>query len=525
MRKIKDLLRLKFEQRLSHRQIAASLGISVGSVHEYLQRAQDANITWPQSEQIPDTQLEKSLFPSMCILPQEDVALPDWKSVDRELTRKGVTLLLLWEEYRQIHPLGLGYSQFCRRFDAFKQTLDPRMRQNHKAGEKVFVDYAGLTLPLTDPNTGEITQVQIFVATVGASSYTYAEPTLTQSVPDWIGAHVRAFAFFGGTPQLLVCDNLRSGITKACFYDPGVQRTYQEMATYYGCAVLPARVKKPRDKAKVEAGVQSVEQRLLAPLRNHTFFSLAAIKEALSTQLHHLNTRPMQVTKQSRADLFAAIDRPCLRPLPSVPYQVGIWSKARVHLDYHIAYDDRFYSVPHTLLKQQVDVRECGNIIEIFFQGERVASHPRRLQKYTHNTHPEHMPEAHKEVTRWSSTHLLERASRCGPKTLLVAEAILLRPEHPELGYRSCLGLLRLYEKYGHEQMEAACKLALERSATSYQSVKALLDMPRNTAGATPPSGEDRCALPIESEVAPVHHDNIRGPSYYAASSAQSSEA
>ena len=515
MRKIKDLLRLKFEQRLSHRQIAASLGIALSSVHEYLQRAANAQVTWPLSEAISQSELERRLFPSTRVLPAEDLALPDWKSIDRELTKKGVTLLLLWEEYRAQHPTGLGYSQFCRRFDAYKQTLDPRMRQTHKAGEKLFVDYAGLTLPLTDPNTGEVSDVQIFVATLGASNYTYAEATLTQSVPDWIGAHVRAFAFFGGTPQLLVCDNLRTGITKSCFYEPGVQRTYQEMAAYYAMAVLPTRVRKPRDKAKVEAGVQNVEQRLLAPLRNHTFFCLGALNEALAQQLLALNTRPLQVTKQSRTDLFAQLDHPCLRPLPLSPYQLGLWSQARVHLDYHIAYDDRFYSVPYTLLKQQVDVRACGNVVEIFHQGERIASHARVLQKYKRSTYDEHMPEAHKEVNRWSSNHLLERAGRCGPKTLLVAEAILLRVEHPALGYRSCLGLLRLYEKHGGPQMEAACEQALSLGATSYQGVKALLDTPRNTAG----------ALPVAPEAPPVVHDNIRGASYYAPSSAQPAEA
>ena len=424
-------------------------------------------------------------------------------------------MLLLWEEYRVEHPTGLGYSPFCKRFGAYQATLDPRMCQSHKAGEKLFVDYAGMSLPLIDPKTGEITDAQIFVATLGASSYTYAEATLTQSVPDWIGSHLRAFAFFGGTPELLVCDNLRSGITRACFYEPGVQRTYQEMAAHYACAVLPARVRKPRDKSKVEASVRSVEQRLLAPLRNHTFFSLATLNEALAPQLLALNTRPMQVTQQSRADLFAALDRPCLRPLPPTPYEVGLWSLARVHLDYHIAHDHRFYSVPYTLLKQQVDVREAGHVIEIFHQGQRVASHARVLRKYARSTHPEHMPDAHKEVTRWSRTHLLERASRCGPHTVRVAEAILLHPEHPALGYRSCLGLLRLHEKYGTPRMEAACQQALCVGATSYQGVKALLDRPGSPAGTTP----------NPPELPPVRHDNIRGASYYAPSAVPTAEA
>jgi transposase len=513
MRKIKDLLRLKFQQRLSHRQIAASLGISVGSVHEYLQRAHDAEVTWPQAETISESELEKRLFPSARLLPQEDLPLPDWASVKRELARKGVTLLLLWEEYVAQHPTGLGYSQFCRRFSVYNATLDPRMRQSHKAGEKLFVDYAGLTVALTDPKTGEITQAQIFVATLGASNYTYAEATLTQNVSDFIGAHLRAFAFFAGVPELLVCDNLKTGITTPCFYEPGVQRTYQEMAAHYGCAVLPARVRKPRDKSKVEVGVQNVEQRLLAPLRNHTFFSLAAINEALNVQLLLLNTRPMQLYKQSRADLFAAIDLPQLRPLPRFAYELGIWGRARVALDYHIAYDDRFYSVHYTLLKQEVEVRESGNVIEIFHKGERVASHLRLLRKYTSSTQNEHMPPEHQEVTRWSRAHLLQRAARCGPQTLRVAEAILARPQHPELGYRSCLGLLRLCEKYGRVQMEAGCEEALHRGSPSYQGVKALLTLQANTPNPTPASAPP--------EVPPVRHDNIRGAGYYDAAPAQ----
>jgi transposase len=515
MRKIKDLLRLKYDQKLSHRQIGASLGIAVSSVHEYLERAKAAHITWPQSEQIPEIELESSLFPPPHLPSQEALPLPEWQRVHRELTRKGVTLLLLWEEYRDCHPSGLGYSQFCRRYRTYKATLDPRMRLSHKAGEKLFVDYAGLTLPLTDPKTGEIREVQIFVATLGASSYTYAEATLTQSVPDWIGAHVRAFTFFGGVPELLVCDNLRSGITHACFYEPGVQRTYQEMAAHYGCCVLPTRVRKPRDKAKVESGVQSVEQRLLAPLRNHTFLSLCALNEALVAPLLALNTRPMQVTKQSRADLFAQLERGALRPLPSTPYQVGIWSLARVHLDYHIANDDRFYSVPYTLLKQEVEVREAGNVVEIFHKGVRVASHARVLHKYARSTHPEHMPPAHKEVSRWSTLHLLERASRCGPQTLLVAEAILSRPPHPELGYRSALGLLRLCEKYGATQMERVCQHALCVGATSYRGVKALLEQAVTTA----------TAIPTAPPLPPVCHDNIRGSGYYDALSSTPAEA
>ena len=508
MRKIKELLRLKFESGLSIRQISTSLRIGVGSVHDYLARVRLAGLSWPLPEGLTEEQLEERLFPPPVTRSADTRPLPNWKQLDTELKRKGVTLRLLWEEYRTVSPDGLGYSQFCKNFAEFKQTLDPRMRQTHKAGEKLFVDYAGLTVPLIDRTTGEIHPVQIFVATLGASSYTFAEATLTQSVPDWIDSHRRAFAFFGGSPELLVCDNLKSGVTKPCRYEPDIQRTYEEMAAYYGTAILPARVVKPRDKAKVEAGVQIVEERILAPLRNRQFFSLAEINQAVAPLLAALNSRRMQGRDHSRADLFAQLDQPALKPLPVRPYEIGLWSRARVHIDYHIAVADRFYSVPHTLLKQEVEVRLSGAIVEVYHKGERIASHTVVAAKYGRSTQDAHMPEAHKQYAGWTPERLLAWVANTGPCTRQVGEAILAGHAHPQQGFRSCLGLIRLSNSYGAERTEAACRKALAMHAANYKVVKTILS---NNVDKQPDK-------PIEAPVPTVEHQNIRGADYYRAS-------
>jgi transposase len=509
MRKIKELLRLKFESGLSIRQIAISLRIGVGSAHDYLARVRVAGLTWPLPEGLTEEQLEERLFPPPVTRSADARPLPNWKQLETDLKRKGVTLRLLWEEYRTANPDGLGYSQFCKNFSDFKATLDPRMRQSHKAGEKLFVDYAGLTVPLIDRTTGEIHDVQIFVATLGASSHTFAEPTLTQSIPDWIGSHIRAFAFFGGVPELLVCDNLKSGVTTPCRYAPDIQRTYEEMAAYYGTAILPARIIKPRDKSKVEAGVQIVEERILAPLRNRQFFSLAEINQAIVPLLAELNSRQMQGRDHSRADLFAIIDQPALKPLPARPYEIGIWSRARVHIDYHIAEDDRFYSVPYQLLKQEVEVRRSGAIVEIYRKGERVASHTVVAAKYGRSTQDAHMPQSHREYAGWTPERMLAWVANTGPCTRQVGQTILSSHAHPQQGFRSCLGLIRLSNSYGAERTEAACRKALAMHAANYKVVKTILV---NNVDKQPDK-------PIEAPVAPVEHQNIRGAGYYSAAS------
>jgi len=359
MRKIEEVLRLKYEVGLSHRAIAQSCGVSSSTVSTYVTHAKAAGVSWPLPEEMSAKQLEEKLFPERgsdgSKIPQ-----PVWSSVYKELKGKGVTLSLLWVEYRQAHPDGYSYSQFCHRYRQWRKHLNPTMRQTHRAGEKLFVDYAGQTVQVVDPDTGEMREAQIFVATLGASSYTYAEAHWSQSLPNWIGAHVRALAFLGGTPQLLVPDNLKAGVTSANLYEPDINPTYQDFARHYGVAVVPTRVRKPRDKAKVEVGVQVVERWILARLRHRTFFSLAELNQAIGELLAELNRREMKHVGQSRLALFEELDKPALSPLPERPYEFALWKKARVHIDYHVSFEKRYYSVPYTLTGRVCQI-DCVN--------------------------------------------------------------------------------------------------------------------------------------------------------------------
>ena len=377
MRKIKEVLRLKWERGLSNRQIAAICGISRPTVGEYLRRAAEAGLAWPLPEGLNEPQLEQRLFPSPPDLPAQARGIPDWHQIHNELRGKSVTLFLLWQEYREANPNGYQYSWFCDNYRAWQGKLDLVMRQDHRAGEKLFVDYAGQTVPIVDRSTGEIHDAQIFVAVMGASNYTYAEATWSQSLPDWISSHIRTFEFLGGVPELVVPDNLRSGVSKAHRYEPDLNPTYQDMAAHYGVAVIPARVRRPRDKAKVEGGVLIVERWILAALRHRLHFSLGQLNATIRELLVKLNNRPFRKLSGCRHEHFEQLDKPVLQPLPAEPYIYADWKKARVHIDYHVAIDGHYYSVPYTLIKKEVEVRITHNTIECFYRGNRVASHRR----------------------------------------------------------------------------------------------------------------------------------------------------
>jgi transposase len=504
MRKIREVLRLRWEQGLSHRQIVASCRIGQGTVVEYLRRARAAGLTWPLPAALTDAELEHRLFPPPATVPAAERPLPDWLAVHRELRKKGVTLLLLWEEYRSDHPKAYGYSRFCELYQQWRQAAEPRMRQVHKAGEKLFVDYAGQTVPVADRATGAIREAQIFVATLGASSYIYAEATWTQALPDWIGAHVRAFAHLGGVPELVVPDNLKAGVTAASYYEPDLNPTYQELARYYGIAVVPARVRKPRDKAKVENGVQQVERWVLAPLRNRTFFSLVELNGAIREQLRALNGRSGPGLPASRRELFESLERPALRPLPAQPYELAVWKKARVHIDYHVQVEHHYYSVPYRLVRQEVEVRLTAATVELFHRGERVASHRRSERRHGFTTLPEHMPAGHRAYAERDRDRLLQRARECGAATEELFHQILAARRHPEQGYRACLGILRLAQVHGAERLERASQRALEVGALSYRSLQAIL---KHRLEEQP--------LPEEPSSAPLQHPNIRGADYY----------
>jgi len=509
MRKVKEVLRLKFDSGLSNRRIARSCKVSRPSVAEYLRRFEEAELSWPAAAALDDATLEHKLFPplpSLCLASSER-AVPDWSHVHRELRRKGVTLTLLWHEYQAEHPSGFQYSWFCDQYRAWAAKLDVVMRQEHRAGEKLFVDYAGQSVEVIDRHTGELRQAQVFVAVLGASSYTYAEATWSQQLPDWIGSHVRAFAFFGGVTEVLVPDNLRSAVSKAHRYEPDLNPTYQDLASHYGVAVLPARVRHPRDKAKAEAGVLLVERWILAALRNRSFFSLEELNREIARLLHRLNERPFKKLPGSRRELFEQLDRPALRPLPAETYELAEWKKVRVNIDYHVELDDHYYSVPYQLVRKPLEVRFSARTVECFYKGQRVASHIRSHLKGRHTTVAEHMPSSHRQYAEWTPQRLIRWAEKTGPATAGVIQHILERRVHPQQGFRSCLGILRLGKEFGEPRLEAACQRALTLGACRYKSIESILR-----------KGLDRRPLPQQPELdleLPSEHDNLRGSDYY----------
>lgn len=505
MRKIKEVLRLKWERGLSNRQVAAACGISRPTVSEYLRRMSEAGLSWPLPVDLDEARLEQLLFPPPPDLPAQARGIPDWQHIRDELTGKNVTLFLLWQEYRQANPDGYQYSWFCEHYRAWRGKLDLVMRQDHRAGEKLFVDYAGQTVPVIDRTTGEIHEAQVFVAVMGASNYTYAEATWSQSLPDWIGSHTRAFEFLGGVPELVVPDNLRSGVSKAHRYEPDLNPTYQDMAGHYGVAVVPTRVRKPRDKAKVEGGVLIVERWILAALRHHQHFSLGQLNTTIRELLEKLNNRPFRKLPGCRRDHFEQLDKPVLQPLPPEPYVYAEWKKARVHIDYHVAIDGHYYSVPYTLIKKEVEVRITHNTIECFYRGNRVASHRRSDQKGRHTTIAAHMPEPHRQAGDWSSERLIAWAAKTGPATEKLIRTALGARKHPQQAYRSCLGILRLGQSYGEARLEAACQRALMLGSCRYKSIESIL---KHRLDQQPLEEQQELALPDT-------HDNIRGPAYY----------
>jgi len=451
--------------------------------------------------------LEHRLFPSLHAVPQEKRQMPSLEYLHQELKKKGVTLQLLWHEYKEKNSEGYQYSQFCRLYHQWAEKLDPCLRQDYRAGEKLFVDYAGQTMEVTDSETGEIREVQIFVATLGASNYTFAEATLSQDLPSWIQSHVHAFEFFQGVTEILTPDNLKDAVTRPCRYEPDLNATYREMAEHYGTVIIPARVRKARDKAKVESGVLQAERWVLAPLRHRTFFSLAELNEAIAQQVEFLNNRPFEKLQGTRKSLFENLDKPALKPLPAHRYVFAEWSQHKVNIDYHVEVDHHYYSVPYQLIHERVDVRLTSTTLEAFFKGRRVALHRRSYLKGGHTTLKEHMPKAHQEHLEWTPSRLLRWAGQMGPETQKLLAHILENRPHPEQGYRSCLGVLRLGKRYSPERLEAACARALAFKAYSYKNVESILKkgLDQHPLEVSSPQGR----LPL------LEHENLRGKEYY----------
>lgn len=506
MRQVREVLRLKWACGLSDRQVAHSLRISRPTVADYVRRAQRAGLSWPLPEHLDDPSLERQLEATVEAPAQPSRPMPDWATVHQELKRKGVTLFLLWQEYKACHPDGVQYSWFCEAYNKWSLKLDVVMRQRHRAGDKLFIDYAGQTVPVVDPGSGEGREAAIFIAVLGASNYTYAEATWSQSLPDWIGSHMRAFEAFGGVPQVLVPDNLKAAVTRAHRYEPELNRTYADLAQHYGVAVVPARAVHPRDKAKVEVGVQVVERWILARLRHHTFFSLHDLNRAITDLRADLNTRPFKKVPGSRQIAFESLERPALRPLPPTPYDDAEWKLVRVNIDYHVEIERHYYSVPYVLVKHQLEARLSARVVELFHQGKRVASHRRSRDKGRYTTVTAHMPKAHQHDAEWTPTRLTRWAAQSGEATAAVVERILTSRPHPQQGFRSCLGIMRLGKRYGDTRLEAACRRAIAIGACSYKSIESILK-----------HDLDRQPLPVPPPAEPmaIDHRHIRGPQYY----------
>ncbi len=504
MRQLREILRLKHEG-MPHRAIARACGVGVGTVSEYVGRAKRAGLSWPLPAELDEAALEARLFPPA--EPGRERQAPDLVWMHQELKKVGVTLYLLWEEYRAVHAEGYGYSQFCEIYRRWARKLRPSMRQQHRAGEKTFIDFSGQRLHLVDRRTGEEIPVELFVAVLGASSYTYAEAIPSQKLRDWVGVHIRMAEYFGGSTQLWVPDQLKSAVTTPCRYEPALNRSYQELAGHYGAVVVPARPGKAKDKAKVEGAVLLAQRWILARLRHRTFFELGELNAAVRQLLDELNGRPMQKLGISRRQMWERLDRPALLPLPVTRYELAQWKTCRVNIDYHVEVARHFYSVPYQLIHEAVEARYTASIVEVYYKGRRITSHRRR---YDHkpSTLAEHMPSSHRAHAEWTPSRLIGWAEKAGAATGRVVAEILRSRPHPEQGYRACLGLIRLGRRYGDDRLDAACARAERLRSYSYRTVKNILA-----------SAQDR--LPLEDEPpAPApgpRHANIRGGEYYAA--------
>lgn len=506
MRKIKTVLRLYYEAKLSQRKIAKSLQLSVGVVNKYLQRAIEYKLSWPLPAEYEDEAKLAAILSTVAKQTVSPSPVFDFKTIHQELKRKSTTLQLLWEEYTSVTPNLASYSHFCLLYRSWKKSQPQSMRQTHKAGDKVFVDYAGQTVAIIDPDTGEIRTAQIFVGVLGASNYTYAEATWSQQLPDWIASHVRMLNFFGGVPNLIVPDNLRSGITKACRYEPEINATYADFIDYYKTAILPARPAKPKDKAKVENAVLVVERWILARLRNRKFIGLADLNQAIAELVRYLNQKPFKKLPGSRATAFAEIDQPVLNSLPLYPYEYANFKKARVHIDYHVELEHHYYSVPYGFIGKEINIRFTASRMECWYQGKQIAIHVRSYKKGTHTTLPEHMPKSHRKHMEWTPGRFLNWAAQIGLATTDLVKHLLENKPHPEQGYRSCLGLLNLAKRFGEHRLEKACNYALKIGAKTRRSVESILV--RNMENTAIASSQVYTDLPID-------HENLRGKNYY----------
>jgi transposase len=506
MRQVIEILRLKYEHQLSVREIARSCGVAPSTVGDYLVRAEAAQLGWPLPEGFAETELEAQLTAITHPRPPETPLshLPDWAHVHAELRRPNVTLRLLWQEYIRVDPGGLKYSRFCERYQEWRKALEPTLRLVHVPGEKMFVDWAGQTVPIRNAADGTSQAASVFVAALGASGKIFAEAFPDQKTVSWITAHVHAYRFYGGVATLTIPDNTRTAVSAACRYEPVLHRTYQEMAEHYGTVILPTRIRKPRDKARVESAVQVAQRQLLAPLRDLIFFSVGELNQAITPRLSELNAQPFQKLEGSRQQWFETLDQPKLRPLPPTPFVVATWLEASVNIDYHAAVEQHFYSVPYGLIHQRLDVRLTDTGVELFHKGKRVAVHVRSFQRGKFTTLEEHRPKSHQRYLEWTPSRMIEWARKIGPDCARVVEHVMASRPHPEQGFRSCLGIIRLAKRHGDVRLEAACRRALYFATVSYRSIESILDTRLETQ-----------PLEVDQPVASPVHENVRGQTYF----------
>jgi len=506
MRRIKEVLRLRFTPPgLSQNQTAQVLSVSRSTVQEYWHRFDRLGISWEEASVLPEAELEKRLFPEPVV--QGERPTLDYVSIHQELQRTGVTLQLLWEEYRAVYPDGYRYSQFCDLYRRWRQDLKIYMRQHHVGGERVYVDYSGKRPFLVDPMTGEIRPVELLVMVWGASNCTYAEAQEAQNFLHWAMGHVRGFAYFGYVPHYMVPDNIKAAVTKACIYDPDLNRGYVELAEHYGFGVLPARPKKPKDKAKVEVGVQIVQRWILARLRNRIFHTLADLNAAIRELLEELNRKPMKKLDKSRWEVFQEVDVPQAKPLPLTPYIYRDWQKPSMGMDYHVEVNSHYYSFPHQYYRkgERLDVRLTEAMVEIFFRTERIACHSRDDSRYRYTTDAAHMPEPHRSVHEQNPAFLLQWAGRIGMNTLTLVKIVIASKTHPQQGIRPVLGMLRLARSVGNQRMENAARIACQHRLLRVQQIRDLLK-----------KGLDRQPLEPETPTGTVVNTvNIRGAHYF----------
>lgn len=509
VRKIREILRLHYDEKRSNREVGTSVGKSASVVHDCLRRFEASGVAWPLEKEVDDEELEKKLYAPSGQNTAAHIAQPDFAYVHKELSRKHVTMVLLWQEYRAAHgEAAYQYSRFCDLYREWAKPLGAVMRQKHKAGDKTFVDWSGDGVEIVDRETGEVKDAPLFVAVLGASSFTFAKAAPSRESAHWLRLHDEAFEYFDGVTAAVVPDNEKTGVTSPCRYDPDLNPTYAAWADHMEVAVIPARAGKPRDKAKVESAVLIAQRWILARLRNHTFFSLEQANAEIARLLEEYNARPMQKIGVSRRELYQAVDRPALRPLPCKRFEPFEWSRSKLNIDYHVVVAEHYYSAPYTLIGQQIEARWTGSTVELFHKGRRVASHARSYEKWKFSTLDEHRPEKHRAHLAWTPERIISWARKSGPKTAELVAAIIAAKRHPEQGYRACLGVMRLGKKYDDERLDAACARALALRSPSYKTVESILK-----------TGADRLPPPGRREASPQltlpHHENIRGAKHY----------